>query len=125
MSGGEKLGVLQKRIAQTKQELAKIRQLEQPMPELINTTNVLRSNEYLLEEINIQKKLISEYEEYFTELEKMVLSTSVIKSKIKQLKSRLSSRKKPKKKTTKRKKSSRKSRRKPRKVKRKTRKRRR
>jgi len=129
MSSGEnKLSELQKRIEQTKQELGQIKQLEKPMAEFINTTNVIRSNEYLLKEIQTHAKLASVYEEYSLELEKMVLSTSVIKLKIKKLKSRIKSRKKSKTKTKRRKKSSRKIRRKPRKtrkIKRKTRKRRR
>ena len=123
-----KLSEIKKIIEQTKQELEKIKKHEKPMPEFINTTNVIRSNEYLLKEIQTHSKLVSVYEKYSQELEKMVLSTSVIKSKIKQLKSRINPRKKSKTKTKRRKNSSRKIRRKPRKtrkVKRKTRKRRR
>ncbi len=117
MSSGEnKLRELQNRIEQTKQELEQIKQHEKPMPEFINTTNVIRSNEYLLKEIQTHAKLISVYEKYSEELEKMVLSTSVIKSKIKQLKSRINTRKKSKTKTKRRKKSSKKIRRKPRKT---------
>jgi len=117
MSSGEnKLSELQKRIEKTKQELEHIKQHEKPMPEFINTTNVIRSNEYLLKEIQTHAKLISVYEKYSQELEKMVLSTSVIKSKIKQLKSRINTRKKSKTKTKRRKKSSKKIRRKPRKT---------
>ncbi len=117
MSSGEnKLSELQKRIEQTKQELEQIKQHEKPMPEFINTTNMIRSNEYLLKEIQTNAKLISVYEKYSEELEKMVLSTSVIKSKIKQLKSRINTRKKSKTKTKRRKKSSKKIRRKPRKT---------
>jgi len=117
MSSGEnKLSELQKRIEQTKHELEQIKQHEKPMSEFINTTNVIRSNEYLLKEIQIHAKLVSVYEKYSQELEKMVLSTSVIKSKIKQLKSRINTRKTSKTKTKRRKKSSRKIRRKPRKT---------
>lgn len=115
-SGENKLSELQKRIEQTKHELEQIKQHEKPMPEFINTTNVIRSNEYLLKEIQTHAKLVSVYEKYSQELEKMVLSTSVIKSKIKQLKSRINTRKKSKTKTKRRKKSSRKIRRKPRKT---------
>lgn len=115
-SGENKLSELQKIIEQTKQELEQIKQHEKPMPEFINTTNVIRSNEYLLKEIQTHAKLVSVYEKYSQELEKMVLSTSVIKSKIKQLKSRINTRKKSKTKTKRRKKSSKKIRRKPRKT---------
>jgi vancomycin resistance protein YoaR len=115
-SGENKLSELQKIIEQTKQELEQIKQHEKPMPEFINTTNVIRSNEYLLKEIQTHAKLISVYEKYSQELEKMVLSTSVIKSKIKQLKSRINTRKKSNTKTKRRKKSSKKIRRKPRKT---------
>jgi len=99
MSSGEnKLSELQNRIEQTKHELEQIKQHEKPMPEFINTTNVLRSNEYLLKEIQTQAKLVSVYENYSQELEKMVLSTSVIKLKIKHLKSHINTRKKSSKK---------------------------
>ena len=121
MSGEEnKLIQLQKKIEQTKQELEQIKQLEKPNPELINTTNVIRSNEYLLKEIQTHAKLLSAYEDYSAELEKIVHSTSIIKSKIKQLKTCIKSRKKPK--TKRRKKSSRKVRRKTKKPRRKIRK---
>ena len=42
-----KLDLLQKKIIQSKKELSEINMLEQPLPEFINSTNMLRTNEYL------------------------------------------------------------------------------
>jgi len=44
---GKKVNELQKKIVLAKKELSEINILEQPLPEFINTTNMLRSNEYL------------------------------------------------------------------------------
>ena len=99
---------LQQKITQAKQELDEIRKLEQPMPELINTTNMLRTNEYYAKANEKQSKLLITYEEYIKELEKIVLSTSIIKTKIKSLKSRSKPRKTTKKKTKRKKRTTRK-----------------
>ena len=84
---------LQQQIIQVKNELLEINKQQQSQPELIETTNILRANEYLKKSVAKQTQLLSLYEEYANELEKLVLSTSVIKAKIKQLKSRSKPRK--------------------------------
>ena len=83
----KKVNELQKKILETKKEISDLGKLEQPLPELIKTTNLLRSNEYLIKENESKSKLLIYYEQYVSELEKLVLSTSIIKSKIKKLKS--------------------------------------
>ena len=104
----KKISQLQKKILDTKKEIAELNKLEQPMPELIKTTNLLRSNEYLVRENKSKSALLNYYEQYSAELEKLVLSTSIIKTQIKKLKSSQKSRKrkstKTRKKTPKRKK---------------------
>ena len=84
----KKINELQKKILEAKKEIDELSKLEQPIPELIKTTNLLRSNEYLLKENESKSKLLSYYEQYSSELEKLVLSTTIIKTKIKQLKTR-------------------------------------
>jgi DNA repair ATPase RecN len=89
-----KINELYNRIENLKQDLSAIKQLEQPQPEFINTTNVLRSNEYLAKEIEKQSELLTLYEKYSKELENLVVSTSAIKFQIKRLKSHISSKRK-------------------------------
>ena len=113
---------LQNKIAQLKLELSTIKQHELPKPEFINSTNVLRSNEYLTKEIGKQSELLSFYEKYSKELENLVVSTSAIKFQIKRLKSQPRSRKKIKKKQKRRKKIKPKLKRKTRRIKKKSRK---
>lgn len=99
MLSQRKVADLQQLITQTKKKLSEISKLEQPMPELINTTNMLRSNERLTMINEKQSQLLVTYEEYTKELEKLVLSISSIQAKIKDLKSSVKSRKTAKKKT--------------------------
>lgn len=128
MSISNKVRELQNKIIQIKMELSEINKDEKPLPEFINTTNMLRSNEYLRKANDTKSKLLTAYQEYTNELENLISSISKIKGNIANLKSRLHSRKKSKtrvkkKRITKRKKSKRKTkhktyRRKPRKTRR-------
>ena len=123
-SAGNKINKLQKEISQVKKELSSIKLLEEPKPEFIQTTNLIRSNEYLTQEIEKQKTLLSLYDEYSKNLENLVLSASSIRLQIKKLKSRKKSGK-TKRTKTRRKKSKRKTKRKTRTKRRKKSKRRR
>ena len=96
-----KINELQNKIIQIKTELSEINKDEKPLPEFIDTTNMLRSNEYLKKSNEEKSKLLIAYEEYTNELENLVSSISKIKGDITNLKSRIKSRKKPKKKVTK------------------------
>ncbi len=100
MSTG-KINELQNKIIQIKTELSEINKEEKPLPEFIDTTNMLRSNEYLKKANETKSKLLIEYEKYTDELENLVTSISKIKSNLTSLKSRIKSRKKPKKKVKK------------------------
>lgn len=95
---GKKISELQKKIVLTKKELSEINVLEQPLPEFINTTNLLRSNEYLQKSNEKKSQLLIAYEEYTNELENLVSNISQIKGSIHNLKSRFITRKKIKKK---------------------------
>ncbi len=96
-----KINELQNQIIQIKIELSEINKDEKPLPEFIDTTNMLRSNEYLKKSNEEKSKLLITYEEYTDELENLVTSISKIKGNITSLKSRIKSRKKPKKKVKK------------------------
>jgi len=96
-----KINELQNKIIQIKKELSEINKEEKPLPEFIDTTNILRSNEYLKKSNEEKSKLLITYEEYTNELENLVSSIYKIKGDITNLKSRIKSRKKPKKKVTK------------------------
>ena len=96
-----KINELQNKIIQIKIELSEINKEEKPLPEFIDTTNMLRSNEYLKKANEAKSKLLIEYEKYTDELENLVTSISKIKGNLTSLKSRIKSRKKPKKKVKK------------------------
>ncbi len=107
MSGiGNKVNELQKKIQVIKDELSEINKNEEPLPEFIDKANLLRSNEYLQRANNQKSKLILSYEEYTSELEKIISSVLEIKGNLNSLKSRFKKRKKTP--SRKRKKSSRK-----------------
>ncbi len=91
---GNKVDDLQKRILVAKNELSEINKKEAPLPEFIDKANLLRSNEYLQRANDQKSKLITSYEEYTNELERIVSSILEIKGNINDLKSRFSSRKK-------------------------------
>ncbi len=97
MSTSNKVNELQNRIIQIKIELSEINKGEKPLPEFIDTTNMLRSNEYLQKSNDSKSKLLTAYEEYTNELENLISSVSKIKGSITSLKSRIKPRKKPKK----------------------------
>ena len=93
---GNKLDSLQKKITQAKKELSELNILEQPLPEFINTTNMLRTNEYLQKENEKKSQLLIAYEEYAKELESLVSNIVQIKGNLNDLRSRLTSRKQTK-----------------------------
>ncbi len=104
-SNGIKINELQKKIVLAKNELSEINTLEQPLPEFINTTNMLRSNEYLQKSNEKKSQLLIAYEEYVTELENLVSNIANIKGSIHNLKSHFKTSKKIKKKIKKKTKS--------------------
>jgi len=95
---GKKISELQKKIVLAKKELSEINALEQPLPEFINTTNMLRLNEYLQKSNEKKSQLLIAYEEYINELENLVSNIAQIKDSIYHLKSSYKKHKKIKKK---------------------------
>ena len=88
------LDSLKSKINQIKRELSQLEGSNEPMPELINSTNLLRSNEILTKVNQKKTELLVAYESYFTDLDgtlkKIQSGLSALKGK---------PRKKPKKKT--------------------------
>ena len=104
MSSENELAQIKQKIERLHQELATINQSTQPMPELINTTNILRTNEYLTHVNEKKTEIVSSYEEYVKELE--VFLSSILERKLAFLKKtrailQKKAKKKPKRKRTK------------------------
>ena len=74
MSSENKLAQIKQKIERLTQELATTSQSTQPMPELINTTNILRTNEYLTHVNEKKTEIISSYEDYVRDLEQFLAS---------------------------------------------------
>ena len=102
MSASNKVSQLQNKIIQIKKELSEINKGETPLPEFIDTTNMLRSNEYLQKANEVKSTLLTAYEDYTNELENLISTVSKIRGNIASLKSRIKTRKKPIKKVKKR-----------------------
>lgn len=101
MSGlGNNLSDLRRRIQKAQEELAQIGAPEPPHPELINTANLLRANEYLTKTDEKKTELLSAYEGYAKQLEQAVTSLLSIQTDLKAVKAQASrtKRKKPRKK---------------------------
>ena len=90
---------LQNKIIQIKTELSELNKGEEPLPEFIDTANMIRTNEYLQKSNEAKTKLLSAYEDYTKQLEFLISSISKIKGEITSLNTRIKSRKKPKRKT--------------------------
>ena len=82
---GNNLNALKIRIKKAKEELAKIDSPEQPLPEMINTTNILRENEHLTKSDHAKANLISAYEDYTKQLEELAVSLLSIQSDLKDI----------------------------------------
>ena len=102
MANASKIRELQNKIIQLRMDLSEINKDEKPLPEFIDTTNMLRTNEYLQKATSVKSQLLSAYEEYTNELEILISSISKIKGDISSLNSRLKSRKSSRKKSKKR-----------------------
>jgi len=75
MSANSRLINLQEKIQQIRASLSDANKSETPIPELIESTNLLRSNEFLTKVNQKQNELLSTYEEYVSELKKMISAT--------------------------------------------------
>ena len=102
------LNTLKSKINQIKRELSQLEQSNEPMPELINSTNLLRSNETLTKINEKKTELLNAYESYFTDLDSTLKKIQTGLSTLRGKPRKKSIKKKPKRKTTRKKKKTRK-----------------
>jgi len=69
---GNSIYELKKKIQNLLNELSQINSTSSKIPELINSANLLRTNEFLTTVISKQSEIISAYENYSKELETML-----------------------------------------------------
>jgi prefoldin subunit 5 len=77
---GKNLNELKHNIQKIQEELSKIEAPEQPHPEIINTTNLLRANEYFAKSDEKKTALIAAYTEYAKQMEEILKSMFSIQS---------------------------------------------
>ena len=96
------LDALKSKINQLKRDLLQLEESNEPMPELINSTNLLRSNEILIKTNEKKTELLKTYESYFSDLDstlkKIQTGLSVLKPKPRKTPKKKSTRKKTKRK---------------------------
>lgn len=99
------LDALKQKINQLKLELVQLEESNIPVPELINSTNLLRSNEILSKTNDKKSELLSLYESYFQELDATLRKIQAGFNTLKTMKSRKKpskrKKRKPKRKTRK------------------------
>jgi biotin-(acetyl-CoA carboxylase) ligase len=82
---GNNLSELKSRIDKVQSDLASIGHTGDPLPEVINTTNVLRLNEYLTKTDEKKSELLLLYEEYAKHLESLVSTLLSIQEDLKDI----------------------------------------
>lgn len=82
---GEIIDDLRRKICEIKSELNQLGNPIQDIPELITSTNLLRSNEYFTKVSEKQSELLSAYEQYSVALENMVNTIFSIQNDLKNL----------------------------------------
>ena len=108
MGAGEVIYELRKQIQKISSELKHLDTSAPDIPELIESTNLLRSNDHLTEVNSKKSELIASYKQYSKELEKMLSTVFEIQKDLKEIlksQSSLISEPKRKRKTTAKKKS--------------------
>jgi len=104
------IGELKRKIIQTTNELSALSKDQNPIPELINSTNLLRTNDFLTKTGEKKSELLIAYDQYTKQLENTLTKIIKIQEQLKKLVKKRSTRKPirkitKKKKFTKRKKS--------------------
>ncbi len=108
MGAGPLIYELRKKIQQITYELSELNKISSNMPELIESANLLRTNDHLLEINSKNTELLSAYKQYTEELEKMLDTVFAIQKDLKEIlitQTSLISEQKPKKKPKSKKKS--------------------
>ncbi len=111
MGAGPLIYELRKKIQQINSQLSELNKIPSNMPELIESANLLRTNDHLLEINSKNTELVSTYKQYTEELEKMLDTVFAIQKDLKEIlitQTSLISEQKPKKKSKPKKKPSKK-----------------
>ncbi|MEO9309101.1 MAG: hypothetical protein ABI337_02275 [Nitrososphaera sp.] len=82
---GGALAELKLRVQKAHEDLAQLGSPAPPLPEMINTTNIIRINEYLTKSNEGKTRLISAYEDYTKKLEEIVASLLSIQADLKDI----------------------------------------
>ncbi|MEW6043689.1 MAG: hypothetical protein AB1608_05455 [Thermoproteota archaeon] len=82
---GSNLDELKLRVKKAQEELAQLGSPSPPLPEMIDTTNIIRINEYLTKSNESKTRLISAYEDYAKKLEEVVSSLLSIQADLKDI----------------------------------------
>lgn len=82
---GNNLSELKTRIQKLHQELAELERPNPPLEQMINTTNILRQNEYLIKTDAKKTELVAAYVDYTKQLEQITASLFSIQAELKEL----------------------------------------
>ncbi|MEM4378135.1 MAG: hypothetical protein QXX85_04020 [Candidatus Nitrosotenuis sp.] len=82
---GGNLAELKLRVQKAQEDLAQLGSPSPPLPEMIDTTNIIRINEYLAKSNEGKSRLISAYEDYAKKLEEIVASLLSIQADLKDI----------------------------------------
>ncbi len=85
VGAGEVIYELRKKIQQITAELKELENGSENIPELIQSTNLLRSNDHLIEVNHKKSELTSAYQQYSKELEKMLATVFDIQKDLKEI----------------------------------------
>jgi len=97
------IGELKRMIIQTKNELSALSDDQNPIPELINSTNLLRANDFLIKTGDKKSELLTAYDQYAKQLENTLTKIIKIQDQLKKSVKKRSQRKPIRKKTKKKK----------------------
>lgn len=82
---GGSLAELKLRVQKAQEELEQLGSPAPPLPEMIDTTNIIRINEYLTKSNEGKSRLISAYEDYAKKLEEIVATLLSIQADLKDI----------------------------------------
>jgi hypothetical protein len=85
LGAGEVIYELRKRIQKIRSDLKNLEIDSQNIPELISSTNLLRSNDHLIEINNKKSELITTYQQYSNQLEQMLATVFDIQKDLKEI----------------------------------------
>ena len=79
------IGELKRKIIQTTNELSALSNDQNPIPELINSTNLLRTNDFLTKTGDKKSELLTAYDQYVKQLENTLTKIIKIQEQLKKL----------------------------------------